>query len=115
MALKRAFLIFAAAAAGISVYALAASADDSGMAGIHDWKRVGSKTCFSDHRHVGNSSGFRSQRQALSAAIKDWQEFTAFEYGTDWAYFHRANARLKSCSKDTSGWGCTVEATPCKR
>lgn len=112
MALR--WTLLAAAAAGMCVCAQTAMADDTGLAGMHSWMKVGRKTCFTDHTHTGNSSGHRTQRQALKAAIEDWQGFTAFEYGTDWAYFRRANARMKSCSKDSQGWGCTVEGRPCR-
>ncbi|KUO56918.1 MAG: hypothetical protein APF80_11330 [Alphaproteobacteria bacterium BRH_c36] len=85
------------------------------MASIHAWKKVGKKTCFTDHTHTGTSSGQKSEKAAVAAAVKDWQEFTAFEYGTDWAYFKNAQGSGKSCTRETSGWSCTVEAMPCNR
>ncbi|MCH9807306.1 MAG: hypothetical protein K0U74_06220 [Alphaproteobacteria bacterium] len=111
MALKSALAL--AMAASFFTFTTPAFADDTGMAGIHSWKKVGRKTCLDGHTHVGNSSGQRTKKVALKAAIKDWQEFTAFEYGTDWAYFKRAHDRMKACSRDTTGWGCSIEATPC--
>lgn len=115
MALKQTLVLAAALAASNLFVSGHALADDTGMASIHSWSKVGRKTCFTDHTHVGNSAGAKTQKTALKAAVKDWQEFTAFEYGTDWAYFKNAHGRMKSCSKDTAGWGCTVEATPCKK
>ncbi|MBU1212657.1 MAG: hypothetical protein KJ587_15500 [Alphaproteobacteria bacterium] len=111
----RKLVIFAAALACMGTFVDAARADDTGMASIHSWKKVGRKTCFVDHTHVGSSSGQKSEKAAVAAAIKDWQEFTAFEYGTDWAYFKNAIGSGKSCSRETAGWTCTVEATPCNR
>lgn len=82
---------------------------------MHSWSRVGGKTCFTSHTHYGSSSGHRTKRAAMRAAVDDWQTFTAGEYGLDWGYFHRAHARLKACGKDSSGWYCSIEGRPCKR
>ncbi|MBU2583196.1 MAG: hypothetical protein KJ622_15920 [Alphaproteobacteria bacterium] len=113
MTLARTLVIAAAAAAGFGLLAPAAIADDTGMAGIHSWMKVGRKTCFGDHSHAGNSSGKKSEKAALAAAIDDWQGFTAFEYGTDWAYYKHAHAKTKSCSQEASGWSCSIDAVPC--
>ncbi len=114
MAFRHTVVIVAALAASVSAFAIPASADETGLAAIHTWMKVGRKTCFTDHMHVGNSSGKSSKRTALKAAIVSWEEFTAAEYGTDWAYFRNAIKKMKGCSKDYEGWGCTVEATPCR-
>ena len=113
MALKHTFLV--AAALAVSLPTLPASADETGLASMHDWVRVGRKVCYSEHTHYASSNGHRTKRAALNAAIKDWQEFTAFEYGTSWAYFRRANAKRKACSRQASGWSCSIQARPCKR
>lgn len=115
MRLGKTSFISALAAACFALTIPAAMADETGMAGIHDWVKVGRKTCFSDHSHVGSASGQKSQKVALRAAIDDWQGFTAFEYGTDWAYMKNAIKKTKSCERSGAGWSCTVEATPCKR
>lgn len=115
MAFRHTVILVAAFFASASTLMLPASADETGLAGIHTWIKVGRKTCFGDHLHVGNSSGKSSERRALRAAITSWEEFTAAEYGTDWAYFRNAIKKMKGCSKDSEGWGCTVEGTPCKR
>lgn len=115
MTLAKTLVISTAAATCLALQAPVAIADDTGMAGMHDWVKVGRKTCLRDHTHTGNSSGQRTKKQALAAAIKSWQEFTAFEYGTDWAYFKYANAKVNSCSQESSGWTCSVEARPCNR
>ncbi|MDX2289848.1 MAG: hypothetical protein NW217_13625 [Hyphomicrobiaceae bacterium] len=91
-----------------------ARADQTGMAGMHAWTKVGGKTCLADHAHFGGSSGsFKSKQAALKDAISSWQGFTAFEYGTDWANFSIAHAKKVSCTDDASGWSCNVEANPC--
>lgn len=116
MAFQRTVVLLAAFAAGFCAFSYSASADETGFATIHPWKKVGRKTCFSDgHLHYGNSDGHRSKKRAMRAAIKDWQEFTAFEYGTDWAYFKNAIAKTRGCSNGSGSWGCSVEGTPCKR
>jgi len=64
------------------------------------------------HWHSGSGEG-RTKSEARRAAIKAWQEFTAWEYGTDWARFNRAAQRRIGYSKLDNGWGATVEARPC--
>ena len=113
MTLKHALIVAAALAATFTV--LPAQADETGLASMHDWVRIGRKVCYTEHTHYASSNGHRSKRAALSAAITDWQEFTAFEYGTSWAYFKRANAKRKACSRQASGWSCSIQARPCKR
>lgn len=115
MAFKHTLLVAAAFAVSITTLPAPISADETGMASMHEWVRVGRKVCYKDHTHYGSSSGHRSKRAALRAAIKEWQEFTAFEYGTSWAYFRRANAKRNSCNREASGWYCSVQARPCKR
>ena len=64
--------------------------------------------------HYGQSYGVASKKQAEVAAIKDWQGFTAFEYGGSWSNFALAGSRGIKCEQGPSGWGCNVEARPCK-
>jgi hypothetical protein len=113
MALKHSLLV--AAALAVTLPTLPASADETGLASMHDWVRIGRKVCYAEHTHYASSNGHRSKRAALNAAIKDWQEFTAFEYGTSWAYFRRASAKRRACSRQASGWSCSIQARPCKR
>lgn len=49
-------------------------------------RREGRKLCQSSHFHAGTSAGEASKKSAMAQAIDAWQGFTAFEYGTDWAY-----------------------------
>lgn len=91
-----------------------ARADETGFAEIHDWRREGAKTCMVDHFHYGQSSGHANRKLAETEAIKDWQGFTAFEYGDTWANFRLAGSKGIKCEQGGGGWGCTVEARACK-
>lgn len=107
------------AAALAAVLAISAGAplraDETGMASMHDQARRGGRLCFTDHTHSGSSSGARSRSAAMAAAISSWREFTAFEYGSTWASYSRAIAKVASCSNSSGGgWGCTIEARPCR-
>ena len=115
MTLEKTLVISALSVTCFGLLVTAAIADDTGMSGMHAWQKVGRKTCYADHAHTGSSNGQKSKKSAMAAAIKDWQEFTAFEYGTDWATFNIANAKGTSCSQEASGWSCTVSARPCYR
>jgi len=91
-----------------------AKADETGLASIHTWRKVGRKTCFTEHRHYGSSAGHESRKAAQAAAIADWQGFTAFEYGLNWAYYKNAAEKVSNCTQQGGGWKCEVEAIPCK-
>lgn len=89
-------------------------ADDTGFASIHDMRRERGRLCLTDHWHSGNGSG-RSKRAAKRAAVRSWQNFTAMEYGTDWARFRRARSKALRCSRTgRRSFDCTVEARPCR-
>lgn len=106
--------IKAVAAAGL-VLALAAPAvaDDSGFAYMHDLRKEGGRTCFTDHFHYGSGSG-ANKAVAQKAAIGSWSSFTDFEYGSDWARFSRAASKSMKCSGGTGSVDCQLEARPCK-
>ncbi len=99
------------AAAGIVLgcLTLAARADDSGFAYMHDIRG----RCMTDHFHYGNGSG-GTVASAQRAAIGSWSSFTDFEYGSDWARWSRAAGKQVSCSRGGSGYSCEVSARPCK-
>jgi hypothetical protein len=101
-------LLVAAAVAGT------ANAQDSGLAGLHDQRREGNKVCMSEHEHYGSSSGHPTRKAAEAAAGIDWQGFTAWEYGPDWGRFALAAGKRMACSQSASGWGCEVNARPCR-
>lgn len=90
-----------------------ALADDTGFASSHTWRKEGGKTCFADHFHSGSGNG-ATKDAAKSAAIKSWAEFTAFEYGTDWARFGRAASVTVKYTKEAAGWSATIDARPCR-
>ena len=104
---------FAAVAAVLGSIAVPAAADDSGFAYMHDLRKEGGRTCFTDHYHYGNGSG-ATKASAQRDAIGSWQSFTDFEYGSDWARFSKAASKGISCSNGSSGVDCQVQARPCK-
>jgi hypothetical protein len=100
---------------GLALAALIAPAfaDQTGMAEMHSLRREGGRTCMSDHFHSGTSSGQRSRAAATAAAIRSWADFTALEYGSDWARYGKAASRSMRCRSSADGWGCDLEARPC--
>jgi hypothetical protein len=107
---------FAALAVGFGLVlsALPVQADDTGLAGLHSWRKVGGKTCFVDHSHEGSGNG-SSQKAAEMAAIRSWIGFTDLEYGSDWANFRNAVAKTMKCNREGGAfWKCSTEAVPCR-
>ena len=111
--LKLAGLAVALTALGFAI-SPATAADETGLVGLHTLKRSGNKICMADHFHSGSSAGRNSRKEAEAAAISDWAGFTAWEYGAAWGSFAMAESKTISCAP-SSGWGCTVEARPCRR
>lgn len=110
---KRLFLA-ALGAALLTIYVPAPGyADDSGLASIHAWRKVGKKTCFVDHYHDGNGTG-PNRAKAEVSATKNWVEFTALEYGSDWSSFGNAVSKTMNCRQSTSEWVCDLAAIPCR-
>lgn len=91
-----------------------AMADDTGLAAMHDFSRAGGRTCFLDHYHFGSSVGQPNRKAAERAALGSWSSFVDLEYGSDWAKVSRAASKSISCDSGASGWGCSVEARPCR-
>ena len=90
-----------------------AFADQTGMAGIHDLRREGGRLCMSDHWHYGSGNG-PSKNAAIRDAVGSWSSFTAMEYGSDWASWGRSASRGQDCSRDSSGYSCSISARPCR-
>jgi hypothetical protein len=90
-----------------------ARADDTGLATMHDMVTVGGRHCFATHTHSGWGQG-GSKAAAEAAAHKSWYEYTAFEYGSDWASWAKSTAKKVSYTKEGYGWSATVESRPCK-
>lgn len=107
-------LSLAAVAVALCVGAWPAMADETGLAVLHDLRREGGRNCFLDHYHYGNSSGAPNRKSAETEAVSSWSSFVDFEYGSDWARFSRAATKSVKCEQAGGGWGCSVEARPCK-
>lgn len=107
-------LIAAVFVAGGGLASNPAVADETGLASMHAWVKVRGAICYADHTHYASSAGHRDKNTAMSAAVKSWTEFTAWEYGTSWANFNKAAAKKADCKQSASGWGCDVEARPCR-
>ena len=90
-----------------------AHADDTGFAASHTLRRENGKKCFADHFHSGSGDGATKPAAKVTAA-KSWAEFTAFEYGTDWAHFGRATGVSVRYTKLDKGWSATIDARPCR-
>jgi hypothetical protein len=87
-------------------------AEETGVAGIHTWVKVGGKTCLADHFHSGTGNG-KTRSLAEKAAIQSWADFTAWEYGSTWGRYALAASKKMNCDQG-EGWSCFVEARPCK-
>jgi hypothetical protein len=103
----------AAAVVATSTIVAPAAADDTGFAYIHDLRKEGGRTCFTDHYHYGSGSG-ATKAAAQKDAIGSWVSFTDFEYGSDWARFAKAASKSVSCSGSGGSFSCQIEARPCK-
>lgn len=92
-----------------------AFADDTGLAtSLHEVRKEKRRLCQVDHFHFGSSAGHPNQKIAMAHAIDSWQSFTALEYGTDWANFRKAGSSTAKCTLSSGGWGCEIQARPCK-
>lgn len=107
-------VLVAVSALGLIALGMPVRADETGFASTHDQVRVGSKKCFADHFHYGSSAGMGSRRAAEIEAVKSWESFTDFEYGSDWARYSKAVSKGVKCGQSGGGWGCSVEARPCR-
>lgn len=108
-------LILAALGAALLVFSVpfVGHADDTGLASIHTWRKIGKKTCFVDHYHDGNGTA-ATRDKAEASAIRNWVEFTALEYGSDWSSFGNAASKTMTCRQSMSEWICDLAAIPCR-
>ena len=97
----------------LSATTLPAAADQTGFASAHDLRKEGGRVCMSDHYHSGSGSG-RTQAAAQRDAVGSWASFTALEYGSDWARWGKAASKGATCTKDSSGYSCSISARPCR-
>jgi len=88
-------------------------AQDTGLAGMHTWVRVGGRTCLLDHYHDGSGSG-PTRAAAMHAAIGAWSDFTAFEYGSRWGSYRAAISKRMGCSGGPGNYSCSTSARPCR-
>lgn len=102
-----------AAAGGVLGPASAVVAQETGLAGMHEWRKIGRKTCMADHEHTGGGTG-PSKKAAEVAAINSWASFTAFEYGSPWANFRISEGKRASCDGAGTTISCTVVSRPCR-
>jgi hypothetical protein len=111
--MKRIGVVGYALALGVLVGAGAVGqAEETGVAEIHTWVKVGRKTCLADHFHSGSGSG-SMRPQAEKQAIQSWADFTAWEYGSTWGRYSLAASKKMTCERG-DGWSCYVEARPCR-
>lgn len=91
-----------------------ANADETGLAGMHDWRKEGARTCLSGHFHDGTGKG-QNRKAAEARAVASWSSFTVLEYGTTWgSYALAANKKMDCTQNGASLWSCEVSARPCK-
>ena len=64
---------------------------------------------MSDHFHSGSSSAQRTRAAATDEAIRSWADFTALEYGSDWARFWKGSRPLRSDGRATPTVGALVQ------
>jgi hypothetical protein len=94
--------------------AIAARADETGLASIHDWRREGGRICMSDHFHDGAGNG-ETRKAAEAKAIASWVDFTVLEYGTDWGRYQLSGSKKMDCKEQgAKEWSCSVTSRPCK-
>lgn len=112
--MKKASTIACALALGLVLSAGPATAQETGLAGMHTWVRSGGKTCMLDHYHDGSGSG-PTRAAAQRAAVQAWIDFTAWEYGSRWASYAASLSKRLSCSGGAGSYSCSVSSRPCRR
>lgn len=104
----------AAAAMGVLSLSSGAVASETGVAqALHATARIGGRLCLVDHYHDGSGSG-RTQGAAAAAAIRAWQDFTAWEYGSSWGRYGLAVGKSMKCGRAAGGFSCDVTARACR-
>lgn len=88
-------------------------AQETGIAAIHAWVKVGRKTCMATHTHDGSGSG-KTKKEAERTAVQAWESFTAWEYGSPWARYANSESKKASCDRAMTGeFKCSVNSRPC--
>lgn len=87
---------------------------DTGLSVIHIQERVGNRICYSYHLHHSAGTG-PTKRAALKAAVKRWNDFTAWEYGNAWGRFSRAVGRTSHCQRRADrSYYCSIKGRACR-
>ena len=99
--------------AGALLGAPHAVADETGLASIHAWQKIGGRTCMVDHEHDGSGKG-DTPPLAMRSAIKSWESFTDLEYGSDWATYANSVGKRVSCGRYGAEVSCQISARACR-
>src|SRR5262249_25123651 len=99
-------------ALGLAPNSATAEAEGIGLAGIHEWVKVGGRACMAGSFHDGQGTG-PTKAQAQAAAIRAWIDFTAWEYGRRWARWQLSLSKSASCSGSRGNVSCNVSSRPC--
>jgi hypothetical protein len=114
--MKRTCLTAAGAAVliGLGLAPASVLAQQTGLAGMHQWAPVGrNKTCLATHFHNGAGTG-KTKKDAERAAIQSWEAFTSWEYGASWGRFALSESKTINCDRTTaSEYSCQVSSRPC--
>ena len=100
-------------AMAISSTQVQAKSTMTGTDQIHAQSRQGSRVCMSSHEHFGEGS-LPSRKGAEGAAIRAWQVFTSWEYGSAWGQYAMAAGKSMTCSQSGGSWTCKTSARPCR-
>jgi hypothetical protein len=94
--------------------AIAARADETGLASIHDWRKESGKVCMSEHFHDGSGVG-ETRKAAEANAAASWASFTVLEYGSTWGSYALSSSKKMDCKQQgAKEWSCAVTSRPCK-
>ncbi len=97
----------------IAAVAAPASADQTGLAAMHDMARVGGKMCMTDHTHYGSGQG-ANKAAAQKDAIGSWQSSRNSSTAATGHASARPSASASAALQSGSGVDCQVEARPCR-
>lgn len=107
-------LVLSAAVFAASALPSIGDASAQGLIDLHAKVRTGNKICLVDHFHDGSSAGQASKKAAEIVAIRVWQDFTTWEYGSAWGSYRLAASQNANCTQSGGGWSCVVRARPCR-
>jgi hypothetical protein len=93
---------------------VAARADETALASIHDWRKESGKICMSEHFHDGSGVG-ETRKAAEANTVASWASFTVLEYGTTWGSYALSGSKKMDCKEQgAKEWSCAVTSRPCK-